>query len=50
MYIEAATAAALENRPEALTRYLDHYCREPATHADYLERIGIKRLLELYEY
>jgi glutaconate CoA-transferase subunit A len=50
MYIEAATAAAQENRPEALVRYLNHYCREPATHGDYLERVGIKRLLELYEY
>jgi len=50
MYVEAATAAAQENRPEALAYYLAHYCREPATHGDYLERVGIKRLLELYEY
>jgi len=50
MYVEAATAAAQENRPEALAYYLTHYCREPATHGDYLERVGIKRLLELYEY
>ncbi len=47
---EAATAAAQENRPEALQQYLNRYCREPATHGDYLERIGIKRLLALYEY
>ena len=35
---------------EKLERYLDTYCREPETHADYLENIGIKRLLGLYEY
>jgi glutaconate CoA-transferase, subunit A len=34
----------------ALRAYLDEYCRTPATHGDYLERIGIKRLLALYEY
>lgn len=34
----------------ALEDFLDHYCREPESHADYLERIGIKRLLNLYEY
>lgn len=33
-----------------LDRFLTRYCREPETHADYLERIGIKRLLGLYEY
>jgi glutaconate CoA-transferase, subunit A len=49
-YLEASAAAAQENRPEPLTQYLNHYCREPATLGDYLERIGIKRLLELYEY
>lgn len=50
MYLEAATAAAQDNRPEALEHYCTRYCREPATLGDYLERIGIKRLLELYEY
>ena len=48
-YVSAATAAARGDRA-ALVRFLDHYCREPDTHADYLERIGIKRLLSLYEY
>src|SRR5215510_13339886 len=43
MYLEAATAAAQENRPEALEQYLTRYCREPATLGEYLERIGIKR-------
>ena len=49
-YLEASAAAAQENHPESLTQYLNHYCREPATLGDYLERVGIKRLLELYEY
>lgn len=49
-YVEVATAAAQDNRLEALIQYLVHYCREPATHGDYLERVGIKQLLSLYEY
>jgi len=49
-YIEAATAAAQDNQPERLSDYLMQYCREPVTHGDYLERVGIKRLLSLYEY
>ena len=49
-YVEAASVAAQEGRPEALVHYLTHYCHEPATLSDYLERIGIKRLLSLYEY
>ena len=35
---------------KALRGFIDRYCREPETHADYLERIGLKRLLDLYEY
>lgn len=49
-YVEAATAAAQAGRPDALNQYLTRYCREPETHGDYLERVGIKRLLGLYEY
>ena len=49
-YVAAANAAARENRPDDLGQYLATYCRAPATHADYLERVGIKRLLALYEY
>lgn len=49
-YVEAATAAAQAGKPDALNRYLTRYCREPETHGDYLERVGIKRLLGLYEY
>ncbi|MFT4564613.1 MAG: glutaconate CoA-transferase subunit A [Gammaproteobacteria bacterium] len=33
-----------------LDSYLNTYCREPESHVDYLGVIGIKRLLELYEY
>jgi glutaconate CoA-transferase subunit A len=36
--------------PIALAAYLDRYCREPVTLGNYLERIGIKRLLALHEY
>lgn len=49
-YVEAATAAAQQNEPAALAHYLNHYCREPTSLGDYLERIGIKQLLSLYEY
>lgn len=49
-YVRAATAAAQNNDPVALQHFLSHYCQEPETHGDYLERIGIKRLLSLYEY
>ena len=49
-YVAAASAAAERDEPAALERYLARYCREPASHVDYLERIGIKRLLSLHEY
>jgi glutaconate CoA-transferase subunit A len=48
-YNDAATSAA-RGEAEALGRYLERYCRAPATLADYLERVGIKRLFKLYEY
>ena len=48
-YLDASTVAA-GGDAAALDAYLDRYCREPATHADYLEQIGIRRLLELHEY
>ncbi len=48
-YNDAANAAARGDR-KSLDTYLDRYCRQPATHGDYLERIGIKRLLALHEY
>jgi glutaconate CoA-transferase subunit A len=34
----------------ALDVYLDDYCRGPADNIEYLERIGLRRLLSLHEY
>jgi glutaconate CoA-transferase subunit A len=45
-----ATRDAAAGDGRALNHYFDHYCRDPGTHGDYLERIGIKRLLQLNEY
>jgi glutaconate CoA-transferase, subunit A len=50
-YVQVASAAAREPPArDGLERYLRTYCIEPAGHADYLERIGIRRLLDLHEY
>ena len=43
-------AVAEPDERAALQGFLDRYCRAPASHADYLELIGIKRLLALHEY
>ncbi len=48
-YLDASTAAA-RGDPAALQAYFARYCHGPATHADYLEQVGIRRLLELHEY
>jgi glutaconate CoA-transferase subunit A len=48
-YLKAATAAQ-KGDTDALNHYLNYFCREPKTLYDYLERIGIKRLLTLHEY
>jgi glutaconate CoA-transferase, subunit A len=48
-YSQAANDAA-GGDSGALGAYLNRYCREPATHLDYLEQVGIKRLLALHEY
>ena len=45
-----AARDAVTGEGRALEHYFARYCREPATHGDYLERIGIKRLLQLNEY
>ena len=37
-------------KSDSMEEYLARYCRRPLTHADYLEEIGIKRLLSLHEY
>jgi glutaconate CoA-transferase subunit A len=48
-YLQAAEKAAGGDRA-ALEEYLDRHCRRPEGLADYLETIGMKRLLELHEY
>ena len=48
-YLAAADAATDTNR-ERLDAFLSRWCREPASHADYLERVGVQRLLALHEY
>ena len=47
-YLRAATHAAA-GAPVDLERYLRHYCYEPTGLGDYLERIGVKRLIDLHE-
>ncbi|MDA0822079.1 MAG: acyl CoA--acetate/3-ketoacid CoA transferase subunit alpha [Proteobacteria bacterium] len=44
-YFSAANVGGAE-----LGHFLDTYCREPQSHAEYLTAIGIKRLLDLHEY
>ena len=48
-YLKASAKAAAGDRT-ALDSYLDHYCYEPNDLGDYLEKIGIKRLISLYEF
>jgi glutaconate CoA-transferase, subunit A len=50
LYVEAATAAASGDDRSALDDFLRTYCHEPEDHGDYLERVGVKRLISLYEY
>ena len=49
-YVKAAGLSAKENNAEHLETYLKKYIYEPATHLDYLDQIGVKRLLSLNEY
>lgn len=49
-YIRCSTAYLKNNDRGLLDQYLQKYIYEPETHGDYLERIGIKRLISLYEY
>jgi len=48
-YNDAANSAG-RGESKSLDAYLDRYCREPVALGDYLERVGIKRLLALHEY
>lgn len=43
-------AQNVERDAAAMHRWVDRYCREPANHAAYLERIGIARLMALNEF
>ena len=49
-YVDAANAFLKRDDMSLFEAYLDKYVRQPETHADYLETIGIKRLLSLYEW
>lgn len=49
-YVEVATAAAMQDDRSGLDAFLQHYYIEPETHGDYLERVGVKQLISLYEY
>lgn len=48
-YVRAADTAR-RGTPRALEDFLDTYCRTPASHTEYLERVGLQRLLALHEY
>lgn len=49
-YVQAATAWAKAGDFGPLAAYLDRFVLEPADHVEYLERIGLRRLLSLHEY
>lgn len=50
LYAKAATRWAKEGDFADLKRFIDHYIVEPEDHVAYLERVGVRRLLALYEY
>jgi len=49
-YMALARTAAEREERSGLEVFLDRYCREPVDHIDYLDRIGMRRLLTLNEY
>ena len=49
-YVKAATAWAKDDDFGPLAAYLDRFVVGPADHVEYLERIGLRRLLSLEEY
>jgi len=49
-YVAAATTAQREGDRSKLDSFITTYCREPASHLDYLELIGVTQLLSLHEY
>ncbi|HVA67699.1 MAG TPA: CoA-transferase [Candidatus Binataceae bacterium] len=48
--LSRAAEAAAHGESGALDEYMRRYCIAPAGLADYLEQVGMKRLLELHEY
>ena len=49
-YVALASAAARSGDRNELERYLEQNCRGPVTHNDYLEQVGLSRLLALREF
>jgi glutaconate CoA-transferase, subunit A len=49
-YVAAATDWLKTGSRSRLEEYLDRYIREPADHVEYLERVGVRRVLALSEY
>lgn len=49
-YVRAAGVWARDGDRGPLETYLDKYVRGPETHLDYLESIGIRRLVSLHEF
>ena len=49
-YVAAGNAYAKNGDRRPFEQYLQKYILDPATHEDYLEVVGIKRLLKLHEY
>jgi len=49
-YVTAATAWAKTGDYAPLKAYIDEFITGPRDHVEYLERIGVRRLLELNEY
>jgi len=48
--VEAGRACTRRDDRGPIEAYLDHYVREPEDHIEYLERVGLRRLLSLDEY
>lgn len=48
-YVAAGNAYAKQGDRGPIERYLEKYILGPKTHEDYLERIGIRRLISLHE-
>jgi glutaconate CoA-transferase subunit A len=49
-YVRAATDWLKSGSTGQLDEYLGHYVFEPADHVEYLERVGLRQILGLYEH